>query len=103
MMAGFHILQKRRDPWRTRADLLFLAVVENAFQGLAEHGSDAESGFQRWRILSLFDGVHGLASDVDLLRQLLLRHLAVLEAQPLDFVADLVHIRLPAASGRSDS
>src|SRR6478752_1815611 len=46
---------------------------------------------QRRRVFSLFNGVHGLTGDFDLVGQLLLRHLAVLEAQASYFVANRAH------------
>ena len=38
-------------------------------------------------MLSQFDGVHGLSRKIDPFRELLLRHLPLLEARPSDFVA----------------
>lgn len=83
--------------------LTALGVVEYAFERFAEHGSNAKSRFQRRRIFSQLDRVHRLASEVDLFRQLLLRHLSVFEAQSSDFVADRAHVTHHAGIGRSGS
>lgn len=83
--------------------LVGLGIMENGFERLAEDGGDAESGFERWRIFSEFDGVHGLASDVDFFGQLLLGHLAVFEAQAPDFVANPGHVSYRAGTARFDS
>jgi hypothetical protein len=65
--------------------------VKYAFQWLAEHRCDAESRFQGWRIFSQLDCVHSLASEIDFVGQILLRHLSVLEAEPPDFVSNRPH------------
>jgi hypothetical protein len=83
--------------------LIVFRIVKDTFEGLAEHGSDAESGFQCRRILSQLDGIDGLASDVDFVGQLLLGHLAMLEAQPSDFVANVAHVSCRADTARSGS
>src|SRR5262245_25200466 len=69
-------------PWLVRM------IVEHLLERYAEHGGDPECRLQRGGILSLLDGVHGLAGDADPLRQLLLRHLVMREAELADLVAD---------------
>lgn len=69
----------------------------------AEHAGDAKRRFERRRVLALFNGVHGLASQLDSIGQFLLRHFSVLEAQPPDFIANLGHVTHHADIAGSDS
>jgi hypothetical protein len=60
--------------------------MEHLIDPQTEHFSDAERGFQRWRVLARFDSVNRLSRDADPLTQLLLGHLAIFETQPPDRV-----------------
>jgi hypothetical protein len=76
-----------------------LGIMEYAFEWLAKHGGDSEGGFQRRRVFSQLDGVHGLARHLYFFSELLLRHLAMLEAQSSDFVTNHAHVTHHAGIG----
>ena len=57
----------------TERRLLLFGVVKYAFEWFAEYRSDAKSGFQRWRIFSQFDRIHGLARDAEFVGEVGLR------------------------------
>jgi hypothetical protein len=63
---------------------------------------DAEGQGQRGGVFAGLDGDDRLARDADLVRELLLGHLAVIEPQPTDAIGDLVviHPCLPGHTGK---
>src|SRR5690606_308278 len=66
-----------------------VGVLEDLFEGDAEHAGDLEGALQRRRVAALFDGDDGLPGHPDAVGELRLGHLAVGEAQGPDGVGDL--------------
>src|ERR1700759_1942090 len=64
-------------------------IAEDLFQAFIKSPRDPEGQFQGRRVMSRFDGDDGLPGRAYLVRQLLLRELAVLEAQLAQLVFDL--------------
>src|ERR1019366_5960712 len=67
-----------------------LHVLEHMFYADAEGARDAECQQQGREVFSRFQRHDGVARHAGLFRQVVLRHLPVIEAQAPDFVADLV-------------
>ena len=73
--------------------------LKHFFERLAEHVGNPERDLERRRVLASLDRVDRLPRDTDLVGELLLRHLAVVEPQGPDVVADarprLRHVQIP--------
>ena len=62
--------------------------MKHLAQGLLEDGGDLEREFERRRVLGRLDRVDGLARDANAIGKVPLGHLASVEAEAPDLVAD---------------
>src|SRR5690606_17864375 len=65
-----------------------VVVLEDFLERHPEHAGNPERDLERGGVLAELDRVHGLPSHADPIRELLLRHLAMIEAQSPDAVRD---------------
>ena len=62
--------------------------LKHFFERFTEHMGNPERDLKRRRVLAALDRIDRLPGDTDLVGELLLRHLAVVEPQGPDLVAD---------------